>query len=90
MVTNISGVLKTYEVYKSEDRQPFHKPVRPDGNVDTVAISDRAMDYQNVRIALQNIPDVREDLVTAVKKKYGANAGAVSDSELIDKIIGKI
>jgi len=90
MVTNISGVLKTYEVYRSEERPPQLKPVRTDELKDTVAISEKAMDYQSVRLALQSIPDIREDLVAAARKKYESNANAVSDSELIEKLIDKL
>ena len=90
MVNNISGVLKTYEVYKNEDRHLTQKITKPDELKDTVAISGKAMDYQNARNALGNIPDIREDLVLAARKKYESNANAVSDSDIAEKIAGKI
>ena len=90
MVSNITGVLKTYEIYRSEEKQRLERPGRAGEQKDTVAISGRAMDYQNVRLALQNIPDVRDEIVSAVKKKYESAQNAVTDYEIADKLIGKI
>jgi len=88
MVANVSGVLKTYEVFKSEERHPAQKSNRQDDQKDTVAISDKAQDYQSARTALSNTPDVREDLVSAMIRKYESNAGAVSASDIADKLLG--
>lgn len=90
MVSNVSGVLKTYEIYKTDERPQPQKANKPDEHKDTVAISGRAKDYQSVRSALQNIPDVRDELVSAVKIKYESKASPVSDSEIADKLIGKL
>ena len=90
MVNSITGVLKTYEVYKSDERYQNKKLSRADEQKDTVAISGRAKDYQSVRSALHNIPDIRDELVSAVKAKYESNVKTVSDSEIAEKLIGKL
>jgi len=91
MISNITGVLKTYEVFKTEeqDRHLVQKTGKPEEYKDTVAISERAKDYQSVRIALQNVPDVREGLVSAVKKKYESGGITASASEIAEKLIAK-
>ena len=90
MITNVSGVLETYKVYKTDEKYPVLKTGRQEDLKDTVAISDKAQDYQSVRIALANVPDVREELVAAIKMKYEANKNVVSASEIADKLIDKI
>ena len=89
-VSGISGVLKTYEVYKSDERRQVQKAARADENKDTVAISGKAKDYQSARLALQSIPDVRGEIVSAVKKKYDANPNAVSSADIAEKLLSKI
>ena len=89
MITNVSGVLKTYEVFKPDEKHAQIKSGKHEEQKDTVAISNRAQDYQNARAALANVPDVREDLVAAVKAKYVSGKGATV-SDVVERLTGKI
>ena len=91
MINNVSGLYKTYGVYKVEERHSsVKKNDRPEGHKDTVALSGRGMEYQSARKALQNVPDVREDLVSAIKSKYDSKPYPVSASDIADKLISKL
>ena len=90
MVTNISNVLKTYGIFNFEDRHQTHKSGKPEEQKDTVAISGAAKDYQYVRAALNNLPDVREDLVSALKQKYGSGISMVPASDIADTILSRV
>jgi len=90
MITNVSGVLKTYEVFKPDEKHLTAKSGKHEDLKDTVAISDKAQDYQNVRTALSNAPDVREDVVAAVRQKYASGKNIATASDIAEKLIEKI
>ena len=90
MINNVSGLYKAHDVYKIEERpSAVKKSGRPEQTKDEVALSGRAVDYQIARTALQNAPDVREDVVSAMKSKYSSQMSAVSASDIADKLISK-
>ena len=90
LVTNVSGIIKTYGVFNFEDRHHTHKSSRLEEHKDTVDISGAAMDYQHVRAALNNLPDIREDLVSAAALKYRSGVSMVPASDIADKMLSKL
>ena len=90
MISNVSGVLKTYGVYKTDEKHPAHKQSRSEEYKDTVAISGKAQDYQSARAALLNVPDVRDEVVAAVKQKYESSINPVQISDIADKLISRM
>lgn len=57
---------------------------------DEVSISDRAKDYQIVMKALKNIPDIRNDKVDEIVKRYDSSTYNVNGNIVADKIIKSV
>jgi negative regulator of flagellin synthesis FlgM len=59
------------------------------GEADSMELSDKAKDISFALKAVQDSPDVREDLVIAIKQQIAAGTYSVSGEKIAEKIIGR-
>ena len=86
---NVNQVSRSLEIYQStipsKPVSQIRKPVAK-GN-DTMILSEAARDFKTVLDALKNVPDVREDRVTALKDKISSDNYKVDAGEISNRII---
>ena len=90
MDMKIAGANNVYGVYDAHNRQNVKKTglsVKPDSGKDAFSLSAQAEDFQAVRKAFANIPDVRADKVVQMKKAFDTGVYAVISSDIADKIL---
>ncbi len=56
---------------------------------DQLQISSRGMDYQIAKTAVQNSPDVREDLIAPIKERVQNGTYAVDTESFAEKLLQK-
>lgn len=57
---------------------------------DVLSISNEAKDFQTVKRALKNVPDIRKDKVADILSKYESGGYNVSGREIADKVINSV
>ena len=81
-ILGISGKQKNVnKISKTEGTAPKR---------DVVSISSQAKDYQTIKKALRDIPDIRTDKVAELSDRYEAGKYDVKGSEVVDKIMKSI
>lgn len=83
-------IPKVSQVYEKKSTSKVDKASATEGKQDVVSISNNAKDYQTVMKALREIPEIREDKVEEIQKKYDTGQYDVSGSDVADKILKSI
>jgi negative regulator of flagellin synthesis FlgM len=85
---NVSGVYGVYDNKKGVNR--IGSTAGVSSKKDVVSISNNAKDFQTVMKAIKEVPDVRQEKVSALTDKYEAGSYNVAGSDTADKIIKSI
>jgi negative regulator of flagellin synthesis FlgM len=85
-------VMKAYLSRKKEGVSPGKPPVKNGG--DTLELSVQAREIQDVKTALKDIGDVREEKVEQIKSRiasgtYRADAGKIADGIIEERLLDK-
>lgn len=83
----INNIKQTYGVYQQKDIKNNGRISRKEEKSDLVNLSSMAKDYNKVRSALKDLPDVRADKVNDIKNRIDTGNYNVDSSMLADKII---
>lgn len=86
---SINDVTKAYGISQPINKGTVTKVAKTEGKKDSVALSTAAKDYQSIRNALKNVPDVRSDLVAELKAKYDAGEYRVNSRAIVDSLFNK-
>lgn len=76
------------QIYKMSDTKKS-KNVQKTSGTDQITISRVGAEYNLVRQALKNVPDVREELVSDIKKRITEGTYDVSGDSFADKLISR-
>ncbi len=82
----IGGFNQITQIYQSSTIKQG-SGVEKKGFSDALQISGQGKDYQTAANALKNVPDVREDVVSAIKAQMTEGSYYVSNSMLADKLL---
>lgn len=92
MDMRISNVLRTQQLYPISNSSKTAAPARlsrAEEKKDMIALSSQARDYQSVKKALNNVPDIRTDKVDAIKAKMDAGQYDVKTSDIVDQMLAQ-
>jgi negative regulator of flagellin synthesis FlgM len=81
-IPRIQGI---YDRQKTVNKVESTSPVS--SKKDVVSISGQAKDYQIIMKALENVPDVRQEKIDQIIKKYNSGNYGVDGREVADKMI---
>lgn len=62
---------------------------RPEGGADAVALSPQAEELRRTREAIENSPEVREDLVRQLKREIASGRYRIDGSRIADGLLGE-
>jgi len=85
----VSDVYTPYEVLNTAKILSTEKPKKTESKRDEVALSDQAKDYQILTKALADLPDIREDVVSAVKAKYDSGSYDIASENIAASLFSK-
>ena len=85
----LTGVTSVYTAYQSSNATPKQKSQITESQKDTIAISGEARTFQMTMQALNNVPDVRSEIVDPLKSKMESGAYTVSNEALADSILDR-
>ena len=86
----IGGVNQIYKANKVDSKKAVTETVSTSNKKDQVQISKEAMDFQTVLKSvkqLNNLPDVREDIISPIKEKLDNGSYSVDSKSLAEKIL---
>lgn len=89
-INKISGVNQIYKANKLESKKAVTEAVSTSNKKDQVQISKEAMDFQTVLKSvkqLNNLPDIREDIISPIKEKLDNGSYSVDSKSLAEKIL---
>ena len=84
----IESMSQVAQIYKTNQTQSTEKTQKVKAT-DEVQISEAGRDFQIAKMALQEVPDVREDKIAAIKSSMEAGTYEVNSSSFADKVIQK-
>ena len=84
----IDSMSQVAQIYKTTQAQRTEKTQKAKAK-DEVQISEAGKDFQIAKMALQEVPDVREDKIAAIKSSMEAGTYEVNSSSFADKVIQK-
>ena len=84
----IDSMSQVAQIYKTTQAQSTEKTQKAKAK-DEVQISEAGKDFQIAKMALQEVPDVREDKIAAIKSSMEAGTYEVNSSSFADKVIQK-
>jgi negative regulator of flagellin synthesis FlgM len=84
-VSKVSGIYS-----KNKNVGKVDKAESPSAKKDILSISNQAKDFQTALRALKDIPDIRQDKVKSIQKKFDSGEYNVSGNDLADKLIDSI
>lgn len=89
---NIQEVMKAYLSRKNDSASRKEAPAK--GGEDTLELSVQAREIQEVKSALSDIPEVREEKVQQLKNEiasgaYRADAGKIAEGIIEDRLLDK-
>lgn len=84
----IESMSQVAQIYKANQTQSTEKTQKAKAQ-DEVQISEAGKDFQIAKMALQEVPDVREDKIAAIKSSMEAGTYQVNSSSFADKVIQK-
>lgn len=89
-INKISGANQIYKANKVDSKKAVTEAVSTSNKKDQVQISKEAMDFQTVLKAvkqLNNLPDIREEIVGPIKEKLDNGSYGVDSNDLAKKIL---
>lgn len=86
-VANIYNVYGAYNAKNASGTKKADYAGKADENKDSFTLSLKAEDYQTVRKALADVPDIRSDRVEAIKARIEANSYHVSAGDIAAKML---
>ena len=86
MDMRISSAYSAYSLQPTRNTTNAPRTERARIDTDRVSISTQAEDYQAVRRAVANTPDVRDDLVSSIRQMLDAGTYNVSASDVASRI----
>lgn len=86
----VSKASRLYGVYEAPAANAKQRSSRAEEKKDMVTLSTQAKDYQTVKRALSDIPDVRADKINALKAKIDNGTYDVQASDVADKIFSQL
>lgn len=92
MDLRIANVYSAYGAYNAKNTSGVKKADqtgRTGDHKDSFSLSMKAEDYQTVRKALADVPDIRGDKVDQIKARIEANAYHVNASDIAAKLLKK-
>lgn len=81
----INGVNKVAQIYQTNQSKAVNKTKRA-SKKDELSLSSKAKDYQLVKNALKQVPDIRKDKVDALKQQIESGNYSVSGKEVVEKL----
>lgn len=84
----IDAYNQIYQVYKMSDTKKSQNAQKASG-ADQVTISRVGAEYNLARQALKAVPDVREELVSDIKRQITEGTYNVSGDSFADKLISR-
>lgn len=89
---NIHEVMKAYLTGKNEGASRKDAPAK--GGEDTLELSVQAREMQEVKSALKDMPEVREEKVQQIKREiasgtYRADAGKIAEGIFEERLLDK-
>lgn len=85
----VDNINRIYEAYKVQARSDYQK-IAKTNKKDQVALSDTAKDFGTISKMLEEVPDVREDKVKAIKEQIISGTYNVKSEEVAEKMLSKI
>jgi negative regulator of flagellin synthesis FlgM len=86
----IGGVNQIYKANKIDTKKAVSETSSTSIKKDQVQISKEAMDFQTVLKSvkqLNNLPDIREDVISPIKEKLENGSYSVDSKTVADKIL---
>lgn len=83
----INSASKVYGSYMAPATKNSARASRAEEKKDTLVISGQAKDFQKIMAALSQAPDVRQDKVDELKKKYDSGSYTVDSMDIAGKIL---
>lgn len=84
----IEAMSQVAQIYKTNQTSGTGKTQKSKAK-DEVQISEAGKDFQIAKMALQEVSDVREEKIAAIKSSMDAGTYEVDSSEFADKVIQK-
>lgn len=84
----IDAMSQVAQIYKTSQAHGVEKSEKSRAK-DEVHISEAGKDFQIAKMALQEVPDVREERIAAIKSSMEAGTYEVSSSDFADKVLEK-
>lgn len=84
----IDAMSQVAQIYKASQARGVEKNEKSRAK-DEVHISEAGKDFQIAKMALQEVPDVREERIAAIKSSMEAGTYEVSSSDFADKVLEK-
>jgi negative regulator of flagellin synthesis FlgM len=89
-INKIGGVNQIYKADKVDSKKAITEAASTSNKKDQVQISKEAMDLQTVLKSvkqLNNLPDIREDIIGPIKEKLDNGSYSVDSKSLAEKIL---
>jgi negative regulator of flagellin synthesis FlgM len=89
-INKIGGVNQIYKADKVDSKKVITEAASTSNKKDQVQISKEAMDLQTVLKSvkqLNNLPDIREDIIGPIKEKLDNGSYSVDSKSLAEKIL---
>jgi negative regulator of flagellin synthesis FlgM len=89
-INKIGGVNQIYKADKMDSKKAITEAASTSNKKDQVQISKEAMDLQTVLKSvkqLNNLPDIREDIIGPIKEKLDNGSYSVDSKSLAEKIL---
>ena len=89
-INKIGGVNQIYKANKVDSKKAITEAASTSNKKDQVQISKEAMDLQTVLKSvkqLNNLPDIREDIIGPIKEKLDNGSYSVDSKSLAEKIL---
>lgn len=85
------NIPKITEIYgKQKNLNKVNKTEGVSRKKDVLSISNEAKDFQTVMKALKDVPDIRQDKVNEIAKKYRSGKYNIDSKDVADKIVKSI
>ena len=86
-IDKIPGINKIYKSFSVERKNETQEVFPLNGRKDELTISQKAIDYQIVNKGIDQIPDIREDKVNAIKEKMDKGLYDVDGKDIAEKMM---
>ena len=86
-VSNAYGAFSVYSVNNAHSASKVERTNKTGKSKDVFSLSTQAEDYQAVRKALANVPDVRTDRINQIKSRIDSGEYQVTAFDIASKIL---